>query len=159
MTSTMTQNDISARIRELEDRLANPPQFHTEVYTRIVGYYRSVAAWNKGKREEFNHRKTFDITGNSQQAVPEQKVYASSYLFFFRQTCPACPLMKKKLETIEMSGVSLDTDSDEGLSEAIRREVTSTPTVIFLDATGKELERVIDPRDWDRITSRVVSPV
>jgi len=31
-----------------------------EVYTRIVGYYRPVQQWNKGKREEFKLRKTFE---------------------------------------------------------------------------------------------------
>lgn len=34
----------------------------TEVYSRIVGYFRSVRLWNKGKKEEFNQRKTFDLT-------------------------------------------------------------------------------------------------
>lgn len=33
----------------------------TEVYSRVVGYYRPVQNWNKGKREEFEARKTFKI--------------------------------------------------------------------------------------------------
>jgi len=32
----------------------------TEVYSRVVGYFRPVASWNKGKREEFKDRKTFE---------------------------------------------------------------------------------------------------
>ncbi len=28
-----------------------------EVFSRVVGYYRPVSQWNKGKREEFNNRK------------------------------------------------------------------------------------------------------
>ena len=35
----------------------------TEVYSRIVGYFRSVKLWNKGKRQEFEDRKTFKLTG------------------------------------------------------------------------------------------------
>jgi ribonucleoside-triphosphate reductase len=31
----------------------------TEVYSRIVGYYRPVQNWNNGKKSEFNLRKTF----------------------------------------------------------------------------------------------------
>ncbi|MBN2458384.1 ribonucleoside triphosphate reductase [Candidatus Woesearchaeota archaeon] len=31
----------------------------TEVFSRIVGYYRPVQNWNKGKAEEFKHRVTF----------------------------------------------------------------------------------------------------
>ncbi len=30
-----------------------------EVYTRVVGYYRPVKMWNKGKREEYSQRKMF----------------------------------------------------------------------------------------------------
>jgi len=29
----------------------------TEVYSRVVGYYRPVQNWNKGKQEEFKQRK------------------------------------------------------------------------------------------------------
>lgn len=29
-----------------------------EVYSRIVGYYRPVQDWNRGKREEFSQRET-----------------------------------------------------------------------------------------------------
>lgn len=31
-----------------------------EVYSRIVGYHRPVQSWNKGKCEEFKHRRTYD---------------------------------------------------------------------------------------------------
>jgi ribonucleoside-triphosphate reductase (formate) len=33
----------------------------TEVYSRIVGYFRSVRLWNKGKRQEFDDRKEFKV--------------------------------------------------------------------------------------------------
>ena len=32
----------------------------TEVYSRVVGYYRPIAQWNKGKQEEFKARKVYD---------------------------------------------------------------------------------------------------
>lgn len=32
----------------------------TEVYSRVVGYYRPVQRWNVGKKEEFRQRKTYD---------------------------------------------------------------------------------------------------
>lgn len=31
-----------------------------EIYSRVVGYYRTVKQWNKGKQEEFKTRKVFD---------------------------------------------------------------------------------------------------
>lgn len=33
----------------------------TEVYSRVVGYFRPVANWNKGKKEEFKDRKTYNV--------------------------------------------------------------------------------------------------
>ncbi|MBO4633259.1 MAG: hypothetical protein J5858_15175 [Lentisphaeria bacterium] len=34
-----------------------------EVYSRVCGYFRPVAAWNLGKKEEFKDRKTFKTKG------------------------------------------------------------------------------------------------
>jgi hypothetical protein len=32
----------------------------TEVYSRIVGYYRPVQNWNEGKKQEYKERKKYD---------------------------------------------------------------------------------------------------
>ncbi len=32
----------------------------TEVYSRVVGYYRPIQNWNKGKVEEFSRRQMID---------------------------------------------------------------------------------------------------
>ena len=32
-----------------------------EVYSRVVGYFRPVNQWNKGKKEEFSERKTYNF--------------------------------------------------------------------------------------------------
>lgn len=34
-----------------------------EVYSRVVGYYRPVQNWNKGKQEEFRDRKEYSVSG------------------------------------------------------------------------------------------------
>ena len=34
----------------------------TEVYSRVVGFYRPVEQWNAGKQDEFTQRKTFEVT-------------------------------------------------------------------------------------------------
>lgn len=34
----------------------------TEVYSRIVGYYRPVQQWNKGKLAEYTNRKTYKFS-------------------------------------------------------------------------------------------------
>jgi ribonucleoside-triphosphate reductase len=36
----------------------------TEVWSRIVGYYRPVKNWNKGKNEEFRQRRTLVLSGD-----------------------------------------------------------------------------------------------
>ena len=33
----------------------------TEIYSRVVGYFRPVRDWNLGKQEEFKERKVYDI--------------------------------------------------------------------------------------------------
>lgn len=58
--------------QELEDRLADLEQKRkdildgkrdqeTEVYSRIVGYYRAIKNWNKGRTQEFEDRKEYKI--------------------------------------------------------------------------------------------------
>jgi anaerobic ribonucleoside-triphosphate reductase len=37
-----------------------------EVYSRVVGYFRPVADWNKGKKEEFKDRKLFNVPNQTQ---------------------------------------------------------------------------------------------
>ncbi len=41
----------------------------TEVYSRIVGYYRPVQSWNKGKREEFSDRKYISLNKAPEKAA------------------------------------------------------------------------------------------
>jgi hypothetical protein len=36
----------------------------TEVYSRVCGYFRPTANWNKGKKEEFKERKLFKTQYN-----------------------------------------------------------------------------------------------
>lgn len=158
-TEASSRQELQKKIDALKERLDNPPIFPTEVYTRIVGYYRSVAAWNKGKREEYNHREMFrlDKTAASASSGPRSRT-ATTYLFFFRQTCPACPAMKSKLDSLDLEGVRLDVDTPEGLEAAVRYQIMATPTVIFLDDQKSELLRLSDVRRWSE-AERVVAPV
>ena len=36
-----------------------------EVYSRVVGFLTPLSQWNKGKREEFQDRKTFKVSETS----------------------------------------------------------------------------------------------
>ena len=57
----LTQEERETRIAELEVEMANVDG-HTpcEVYTRIVGYFRSVKNWNPGKKSEYGIRVLFN---------------------------------------------------------------------------------------------------
>ncbi len=37
----------------------------TEVYSRVSGYFRPVAQWNKGKQEEFTDRRMLEFDNES----------------------------------------------------------------------------------------------
>jgi len=49
------KNKMSGVNSEKEVRCNLP----TEVYSRVVGYFRPVQNWNEGKKEEFKERKPY----------------------------------------------------------------------------------------------------
>lgn len=139
----------------------------TEVYSRIVGYYRSVRNWNAGKREEFRFRKEYAFpawNAQAQSAVSRMEAArqaasaapageradkapvgpagkASGYLLFVRRACPNCPPVKDYLSSSNLAGALADTDTEAGLDLARQYEVLATPTAILLDDNGNELTR------------------
>ena len=40
-----------------------------EVYSRVVGYYRQVSQWHKGKQEEFRQRKLYKLNYDNDRRV------------------------------------------------------------------------------------------
>ena len=152
---------INKELESLKFDLENLQGTSTEVYTRIVGYYRSVRNWNKGKREEYSLRVCFSnpegaenhsFTSREELEVTEgvstspvettiQATGAASYLYFYRASCPNCPPVQRYLDELEMAGRKIDSGNDEGLKEALERSVMSTPTVIFIDGEGNEIAR------------------
>jgi ribonucleoside-triphosphate reductase len=135
----------------------------TEVYSRIVGYYRSVRNWNKGKREEYKERKLFvpaclssSYAGREKsETLPRHNVYDGTgskslqkedaadtkLLLFVRASCPACPSAKDAAFKLGIPVDLVNADTDEGFAEAAKRQVMSTPTAIFLGKDGIEIGR------------------
>lgn len=52
------------KLNELKKEMADVHGTKCEVYSRVVGYLRPVQGWNKGKQEEFNLRKTYNVVNS-----------------------------------------------------------------------------------------------
>lgn len=58
----MSKQELQDKIEELQKQICEVKGTPCEVYSRVVGYLRPVQSWNKGKKEEFEMRKTFKCT-------------------------------------------------------------------------------------------------
>lgn len=54
---------LQKQINEIKKQMKDIHGSKCEVYSRVVGYLRPVQGWNKGKKEEFAMRKTYDVEG------------------------------------------------------------------------------------------------
>jgi len=129
-----------ARLAELKAALVSVEGTQTEVYSRIVGYYRSVRNWNAGKREEFGQRVEYSFASSGAGYADTHRGIAS-YLLFSRAACPNCPPVREYLARSTVAGTIVDVDTPEGLDLARQYEVLSTPTAILLGFDGEELSR------------------
>jgi len=49
------------KLEALKEALNNVKGSATEVYSRIVGYFRPISNWNIGKADEFKRRKEYKL--------------------------------------------------------------------------------------------------
>ena len=169
-----TLAQIEAEIAETKEALKDVHGTETEVYARIVGYYRAVKHWNKGKRVEFDQRKMFtlvaskeyDITAADEPCVrkapakmsaaePVTDTESVTYEMYTRKTCPNCPTVKDFMSTLEMPGRSIDVDTKEGLAEAAKKGVFASPTVIFYNEAGVETARCHNVEELEAVFNKV----
>ena len=61
--------ELDKEIADVQKELADVHGTETEVYARIVGYYRAIKNWNKGKAEEFKLRKNFKLEDSSEYDI------------------------------------------------------------------------------------------
>ena len=132
-----TLQEINIEIEATKKELETVHGTETEIYARIVGYYRSVRNWNKGKKDEYNQQKIF--TAENINSAKTSTPTLSHYKIFIRKTCPNCPPVKYYILSTTLDGKIVDTD--EGLSRASEKGVLSTPTVIFYDESNREIKR------------------
>lgn len=158
--------EIDREIAELTTRLQTATGTRTEVYSRIVGYYRSLNNWNRGKREEFGHRRAFDVSkldatrklrtdGHAAQSEIAGSVSTAttvSFELFTRDGCPSCPAMKQSVEQSGLEGTMHDVDTEAGTARAIELSIYATPTVVLFDESGREITRTSSPVEFASIT-------
>ncbi len=159
----MTLEQINTRLEDLKVLRTQVKGQETEVYARIVGYYRSVKNWNKGKKEEYGIRvnyadyKTPENNTVKNTATPpltlvddnksqKELLFTASeetvnYLYFYRETCPNCPPVAAWLENSGIGGRSINVDRESGMHEALRFDINSAPTVVLLNENGLETGR------------------
>ena len=73
--ATVTQRNeqtIEAEIAQKKEALQNVRGRETEVYARIVGYYRSARTGIKASEKNTTHRKMFEYENNSEESTVSQ---------------------------------------------------------------------------------------
>lgn len=115
-----------------------------EVYSRITGYYRPVANWNDGKREEFANRKVYDV-GNSVLKKDASKDCGSDtnetntcdlneILLFSTKTCPNCKMAKMILDKAGIAYKVIDAEDRKDIT--LKYGVKKAPTLLVPENGG-----------------------
>ena len=159
-----TLEEVEKDLERTRKALASVEGMPAEVYSRIVGYYRSVRNWNRGKREEYGERRLYKLSlpehsgragiaaplpvPTPEPAAPDSRTSGESarVLLFWRPACPACPSAKEAAGRLGIPVDLVNADTETGFAEALRRNVLATPTAIFLSPAGTEIGRALDSR-------------
>lgn len=157
-----TLSQIDAEIAKVSAELQDVHGQEAEVYTRIVGYYRSVRNWNKGKREEYGIRKLFQadedfLKNHSTTAVKENTLATTEFCFenaqiakievYIKENCPNCPAVVEYCKDKKLNVTEYNVETKNGLENAIKNEVRSAPTVICYDKNNTEITRFYSVAD------------
>ena len=158
------ENDLTAA----REALLSVEGMPAEVYSRIVGYYRSVRNWNRGKREEYGERRLYSVNSkpkyrNTNELVqsvcpaasPSSSVQELNLLLFVRASCPGCPPAKTAAAKLGFPVNLVNADTEEGFEEARKWNVLSTPMAILLSPDGNELGRAKDAEGIGRLPVHV----
>ncbi|MCG3218980.1 MAG: ribonucleoside triphosphate reductase, partial [Candidatus Heimdallarchaeota archaeon] len=133
-----------------------------EIFSRIVGYFRPVNNWNKGKKQEFVERATYSQpqvsslleittqeksgsngTSTNHSIVNEKGI--SSYVILTTPSCPNCPQAKELLKnhpiTKDLQGTEKNAMiPDEATKGLIKQfNLHSVPTVVFFDESNEAI--------------------
>lgn len=127
----------------------------TEVYSRIVGYYRPVRQWNVGKKEEFKQRVPYNIKKLKIGEITKKSIKPTQYKIFTFPTCEKCIKAKNILANLDLKGEVYDLTTKQGLQifrsyyqklkGKIKRNPDGSipvPTILFFDDNGNIIKVV-----------------
>ena len=115
---------------------------HTEIYSRITGYYRPVQNWNDGKTQEFKDRKTYDLAHShlthegcgctvSQVPNPADTAAVKDAVYLFTtETCPNCKIAKATMEKVGFTYENVNAYEHEDMAE--QYGVRQAPTLVVV---------------------------
>ena len=132
---------------------------HTEIYSRITGYYRAVSNWNNGKASEFKERKAYDIeqsfsthdkeidmspdhvNGTEKEPIPvtecgtEDAVISPDTIWYLfkTHTCPQCKMLEDMgvLNNYPVEKIFAEDPENKNLVEQLG--VQSAPTLVVIE--------------------------
>ena len=126
---------------------------HTEVYSRITGYYRPVSNWNAGKTQEFKDRRLYNsevaLTKEPKEGAKAQTVQTATavkdkddesskkFLLFTTKTCPNCKAAKKYLDEAQIPYQTVQVEDHMDL--AVEYGVQSAPTLVVQSEDKRDL--------------------
>lgn len=126
--------ELDAQIAQVRAELENVRGTQTEVYARIVGYYRAVRNWNRGKADEFKKRKMFELDCDERPDAVSQRPKLSA------ENLSESP--QKELELRDSALYAISTNSaeknvdGEGESSFARPEIEQSE--IFYDTASPQ---------------------
>ena len=114
---------------------------HTEVYSRITGYYRPVQNWNDGKAQEFEDRREYVLEHShlshhgcschdDANDMPAHEDKVEAILLFATKTCPKCKVAGVLLDKAGVKYEKLYVEDNEDLAR--HYNLSQAPTLIVI---------------------------
>ncbi len=121
---------------------------HTEVYSRITGYYRPVQNWNDGKSQEYKDRKVYNIAGSHfheheggcsccEDSAEKTAALPDGTYLFKTPTCPKCKIAIPKLQAAGIDFSEINAYENQALATALN--IKTAPTLVVVKDGAAEL--------------------
>ena len=117
---------------------------HTEIYSRITGYYRPVQNWNDGKAQEYKDRLVYNIANSNlthRGVIKQENVkkilnndIEKGVFLVATTTCPNCKLATTFLDKANIAYAKIYADKEPQKAESFG--IQNAPTLVISDNNG-----------------------